>query len=278
MKKIIILIICALIFIAACTEEEYIAQFNGTRPFPDVISEQEMVRALFKAYHGEGNGSVNEILQEYPEWEKAVVGDIVLVQDLWTNWKNEEPYYYYITLRLPGGQNIMKGIARAMVADELAGTVGNYNVWGDHILPEKELQKEQAVKMLCLKYNIPATVEHKVKAVLVPAHKMSQSEWGWAVWFAKPQQVTSAAGQTYQADTFWVSHRIYDVDWCEPNGMGTDWLEKEPLICTVAQDIFNIRDVHYTDMLQRKTRNDPYEDYPELTVVEYYLSEYMPDY
>ena len=95
---------------------------------------------------------------------------------------------------------------------------------------------------------------------------------------SKPQQVTSAEGQTYQADTFWVSHRIYDVAWCEPNGMDTGWLEQEPLICTVDQDIYNIRDVYYTDVLQRKTRDDPYEDYPELTVVEYYLSEYMPVY
>ena len=101
MKKIIILIIFAFIFFTACTEEEYIAQFNGTRPFPGVISEQEMVRGLFGKYHGRKNSSVNEMLQKYPDWEKAVVGDIVLVQDLWTGWKNVEPYYYCITLRLP---------------------------------------------------------------------------------------------------------------------------------------------------------------------------------
>ena len=102
--------------------------------------------------------------------------------------------------------------------------------------------------------------------------------WGWTVWFSKSQQVTNAECKSYEADTFWVNHRIYDVAWCETNGKSTDWLKKEPLICTVDQDIFNIRDLYYTEVLQRKTRNDPYEGYPELTVVEYYLGEYMPAY
>ncbi len=274
---VISLLVVAAVFIMGSEHSRVLVRISGSehpplkrvfsaeekiRPYPDVISVEEMYDGLIRdAYTRKAHFTKDivdkmklaenkkknnpETVEKDPETEfyskfnNAKIGQIVLVEDYGSPLQDVAPYFYYVDLVDEDNSILMEGMAYAMAGDEYPGGIGQLSISSADSMPVSTLTGSEAEKLVKTSFKIKDNDCLAIKAVYIPTGSYTpRTEWGWAVKFEKPVTVRGVDNHIYTSQQFWVNRSAYNLEKIQKK-FNIEEIKKEIQIAVINFDVFN---------------------------------------
>jgi hypothetical protein len=203
-------------------------QFDEQKPVDNVLSKSEVVTKTLEDIYNNHWLDVEQYKKSHPEDYQDVdvkPENVVLVEDLWSNTKEKEPYYYFIGATKPNGDMAACAVVTAMSNNAEAGKIGLCSQAGPQTTPQKMISPDQAIETT--RSVVGASGKGIVKAVLVPNQIQDYYAWGYAVQFEN----NTRAGESV---TYWINPNVYTK-----TAQNKDWVEKQVQVGELSADVFN---------------------------------------
>ena len=249
MKLLSIIILFTLLVLNGCIDvyndsevNTLINNYSDQRPYPNVISERDMLKRLITQVR-RNKDSIKSWLLLNPINANSGIGEIVLVEDIDSPFKEEQPYYYFVTLALP--DNSLTGAAEVYAMDDNSLNTGKIqDAWfgPPKDFPKVEfLTKTQALEILRKKLNLKESDSVQIKAVFIFNRIADRFLWGWAMKINSPVAIKTLNGNTMNASVFWLNPINYSSE--AISLMKTDYRQigalKETSFAILNKDVFD---------------------------------------
>ncbi len=260
MKKIMLntFLILLVLLTSVCgskSKDSYFTQEERTRPFPNVISKEELAYGMVGDMFGNKADFTRKTIDRivnpsarsddpaedayYENLKTAEIGSVVLVEDLGSPLKDEDPYFYYVNI--VDSQGIVQGSALvdAMTTDKNPGSLGEIWQAGEQSWPSRNVNEDEASAYVRTKLQLPENSPVQIKAVFVPINGIThRGAWGWAVKTEKVVTVRANDDSEYSSNIFWVDHHNYDIKLMETQNRSTEPLTRDVRMAILTKDVF----------------------------------------